>query len=61
MEISQKWLGEGAKGALVPGSKSLLALVQKRVAPVQKQGLGGAKDSWETFAPWNQNTFCTLS
>ena len=25
-----------------------------------KQGLGGAKDSWEAFAPWAQKTFCTL-
>ena len=25
-----------------------------------KEGLGGGKDSWETFAPWVQQTFCTL-
>ena len=37
MEISQKWLGEGAKGVLDPGCQSLLALVQKRVAPVQNR------------------------
>ena len=36
-EISQKWLGEGAKGVLDPGNKGLLALVQKRVAPVQNR------------------------
>ena len=37
MEISQKSLGEGAKGVLDPGCQSLLALVQKRVAPVQNR------------------------
>ena len=26
-----------------------------------KEALGGAKDSWETFAPWVQETFSTLS
>ena len=26
-----------------------------------KEGLGGAKDSWVTFAPWAQKTFCALS
>ena len=37
MEISQKWSGEGAKGVLDTGSKGPLALVQKRVAPVQNR------------------------
>ena len=37
MEISQKWLGEGAKGVLDPGSKGLLALVQPHFAPVQNR------------------------
>ena len=32
-----------------------VALVHKRVAPVQnREGLGGAKDCWETVAPWVQ-------
>ena len=53
-ESSRKWIGEGAKGLLDPASKRPLALVRNGVAPVQKkkEGLGGAKDSWETFAPW---------
>ena len=57
----QKWLGEGAKGVLDPRCQSLLALVQTLCCTGAKQGLGGAKDSWETFAPWVKNTFCTLS
>ena len=32
-----KWLGEGAKGLLGQGHQSPLALVQKRVAPVQNR------------------------
>ena len=32
-----KWLVEGAKGLLDPGRQSPLALVQKRVAPVQNR------------------------
>ena len=36
-ESSRKWLGEGAKGLLDPASKRPLALVQNRVAPVQKR------------------------
>ena len=32
-----KWLGEGAKGVLDAGCQSLLALVHKRVAPVQNR------------------------
>ena len=56
-----KWLGEGAKGLLGQGRQSPLALVQKGSCTGAKQGFGGAKDSWETFAPWVQKTFCTLS
>ena len=37
MEKSQKWLGEGAKGLLGQGGQRPLALVQKRVAPVQSR------------------------
>ena len=48
---SQKWLGEGAKGLLSPGSENGVAPVQNGDAPVQKRVLDGAKDSWETFAP----------
>ena len=65
MEISQKWLGEGAKGVLDPGCQSLLALVQKRVAPVQNRvwvvqktlGLPGSKTP---FAP-SPNHFWEIS
>ena len=35
MVISQKWLGEGAKGRLSPGSENWVAPVQNGVAPVQ--------------------------
>ena len=51
-----KWLREGAKGLSDPGRQSPPALVQKRVTPVQNRVVGGAKDSWETFAPWVRNT-----
>ena len=52
-----KWLGEGAKCLLGQGRQRPLALVQKKSCTCAKQGFGGAKDSWETFAPWVQNTF----
>ena len=55
-ESSRKWLGEGAKGLLDPASKRPLALVRNGVAPVQKRVWGGGKDSWETFAPWDQKS-----
>ena len=55
-ESFRKWLGEGAKGLLDPASKRPPALVRNGVAPVQKRGWGGAKDSWETFAPWAQKS-----
>ena len=47
-------LGEGAKGFVDPASKRPLALVQKWGLHRCKWGFGchGAKDSWETFAPW---------
>ena len=48
----QKWLGEGATGLPDPASK--------KGCTGAKDGLVGAKDSWETFAPWVQKTFCTL-
>ena len=35
MVNSQKWLGEGAKGPLSPGSENRVAPVQNGVAPVQ--------------------------
>ena len=41
-----------------PASKKPLAPVRNGVAPVQKRFKGGAKDSWKTFAPWVQKTFC---
>ena len=47
---SSKWLGEGAQGLLDPASRTPLASVQNEVAPVQK-------DSWDTFAPWDQRPF----
>ena len=51
MVNSQKWLGEGAKGRLSPGSENGVAPVQNGVAPVLNGVSDGAKDSWETFAP----------
>ena len=60
-ENRRKRLGEGAKGLLNRGSKKPLALVQPGVAPVQNRVAHGARDSWETFVPWVQKTFCTLS
>ena len=61
MVNSQKWLGEGAKGLFSPGSENGLTPVQNGVAPLQNWFSDGAEDSWETFAPWAQRTFCTLS
>ena len=44
-KIPRKWLREGAKGLLDPGSENPLALV----APVQQQVSEGARDPWETL------------
>ena len=49
----RQWLGEGAKGLWDPPSKRPLALMRNGLHRC-KRGLGGAKDSWETFAPWAQ-------
>ena len=51
-ENPQKWLGEGAQGLLNRGSAKPLAPAQPGVAPVQNRVAHGARDSWETFAPW---------
>ena len=48
MENFQKWLGEGAKGLLGQGGQRPLPLGAK-------ESCTGAKDSWETFAPWVPN------
>ena len=60
-ENLRKWLGEGAKGLLNRWREKPLAPVQPGVAPVQTRVAHGARDSWETFVPWVQKTFCTLS
>ena len=39
LEIAKKWLREGAKGVLVYVDQKPLAMVQKRVAPVQNRVL----------------------
>ena len=45
-------VGEGAKGLLNQGSEKPLAPVQPGVAPAQPGVADGARDPWETFAPW---------
>ena len=47
MKNSQKWLGEGAKGVLGQGRQRPLALVQKRVAPVQNRVLVVQMTLWQ--------------
>ena len=55
------WSGVGSKGLLNRGSEKTLAPVQPGVAQVQNRVAQGARDSQETFAPWVQKTFCSLS
>ena len=56
-ESSRKWLGEGAKGLFwTPRARGLLHWCEMGGCTGAKEGLGGAKDSWETFAPWAQKS-----
>ena len=52
-ESSRKWLGEGAKGLLDPASKRPLAM---GLHQCKRAFAGGARDSWETFAPCAQKS-----
>ena len=48
-------------GPRAPNARNAFRTGAKESYTGAKQGLGGAEDSWETFAPWVQNTFGTLS
>ena len=52
-----KWLGEGAKGLLGQGRQSPLALVQKRVAPVQNRVLVVQKTLGRPLLPGSKTPF----
>ena len=54
-----KWLGEGAKGLLGPGRQSPLALVQKRVAPVQNRVWVVQKTLGRPLLPGSKTPFST--
>ena len=49
----------GCKRSFGPRAPKSSCTGAKESCTGAKQGFGGAKDS--TFAPWVQNTFCTLS
>ena len=52
-----KWLGEGAKGLLGQGRQRPLALVQKRVAPVQNRVLVVQKTLGRPLLPGSKTPF----
>ena len=52
-----KWLGEGAKGVLGQGRQRPLALVQKRVAPVQNRILVVQKTLGRPLLPGSKTPF----
>ena len=54
---SPRWLGEGAKGLLGQGRQSPLALVQKRVAPVQNRALVVQKTLGRPLLPGSKTPF----
>ena len=56
-----KVVRRGCKRSFGPRAPKASCTGAKESCTSAKQGFGGAKDSWETFAPWVQNTFCTLS
>ena len=60
LKDSQKLSGEGATDLLDSASKKASCTGVRWGCTVAKEALGGAKDSWETFAPWVQKTSCTL-
>ena len=62
--LSKPLIGEGAKGQLGHGiekKKKTSCTGANAGCAGAKEVSAGASDSWETFAPWAQTTFCTLS